>query len=196
MSTIPTPPTFASNDHSLANLQSLAACASFVGVVDPSVNGVPFWRLYKTVTQSIPATTLTVVNMGTPAVDTDGVSNGNGATIVTRGLYDTTATVAVQSNGTNNILRLYFRLTTGANNPLGAGVTRIWGTASKGVGTDTSRQVSHTINGTTPVPVYALDQIQVMAFAGGAISTVLPSTFGGGTGNCTPSFTGRYVMFQ
>lgn len=196
MSTIPTPPTFASNDHSLANLQALAACASFVGVVDPSVNGVPWWRLYKTVTQSIPATTLTVVNMGTPAVDTDGVSNGNGATIVTQGLYDCTATVAVQSNGTNNICRLYFRLTKGSTSGgHSSGSTVVWGTASKGVGTDTSRQVSHTINGTTPWAAYAGDQIQVLAFTGGAISTVLPSTFGGGTGNCTPSFTGRYVMF-
>lgn len=195
MATIPTPPTFTSNDSSLAKLQSLAACATFVGDVDLSVSGVPFWRLYKTVTQTIPATTLTVVNMGTVAVDTDGVSNGNGATIATRGIYDTTATVAVTPNATNNILRLYFRITTGANNPLGAGVIKIYGTCSKGAGTDTSRQISHTINGTTPIVVYPLDQIQVMAFAGGALTTVLPSTFGGGTGNCTPSFTGRYVMF-
>ena len=196
MSTIPTPPTFASNDSSLANLQALAACAAFVGVVDPSVNGMPFWRLYKTITQTIPATTLTTVNMGSIAVDTDGVSDGHGALIVTRGLYDCTATVAVTPNATNNIMRLYFKATTTASNIPHPSTTVIWGTCSKGVGTDTSRQTSHTINGTTPFALYAGDEISVIAYCGGSLTTVTAGTYGGGTGNCTPSFTGRYVMYQ
>ena len=199
MATIPTPPTFASNDSSLANLQALAACATFCAVVDPSPaasSAMPFWRFYKTITQTIPATTLTTVNMGTPAVDTDGVTDGHGALIVTRGLYDCTATVAVTPNATNNILRLYFKATTTSANTPHPSTSVIWGTASKGAGTDTARQISHTINGTTPFAMYPGDEISVMAFAGGSLTTVTAGTYGGGTGNCTPSFTGRYVMFQ
>lgn len=197
MATIPTPPVFASNDHSLANLQALAACAEFLGVVDDSSNAntLPVWHFYRGSgsSQSITASTLTGVQCGTIAIDTDGVfsSSGMSALLVTQGYYVVEATHPFVAPATACAIRSYFELYTGSSSPRGAGITTKFGLSAMGTGT--ADNLALNISDMTPYCCYPGDTITHYVYSTGAITVRTGGTPTGATGRSYCTFSGRWA---
>ena len=155
MATRPLCPTFVANDSDITKLQALSDSVGFVGMEKVT------WHLYKTSDQgALTAGANTQITFGTVAFDPDGVSDGSGVTIVTRGIYECELTLPFTNTAAaGKSCIAFFKLVTGSNNPLGSGVTVQFGTLSD-LTTGTADEMSLTTWGTTPGCVYPGDQIQ------------------------------------
>ena len=189
MTTIPSPPTFAGNDSSLANLQALAACSRFL------VETGPAWHFCNDVATSIPAGTPTMMPMRA-ITDNDGLYTSPGfATIQTRGYYKCDLSLPV---GASYTVRAYLLLTTApTGNPRGAGVTTPFAMQAS-----YASSVALTLNGSdmTPYCCYPGDTIKLYCWSAGANAQVVNSAgYGTATraasGTLYASFTGRYLSY-
>ena len=185
--TIPTVPSFASNDSSLTNLQNLAYCAQFLAV------SAPHWQFYSTASTAVPATTATTMPMeGSVSNDESAWTSPGYITVQTLGYYMCSYTLPVTSGFT---VRAYLLLTPSASSPYFGGGARVFALQSSFAST-----TAIVMNGSdmTPICCYPGDTIKVVCFASGAVTQVPKSTANGhlaASGALFPAFSGRYVSY-
>jgi hypothetical protein len=162
---LPTVPTFGYQSVPTATvLNELAGAVSFVANMPIVIS------LKLSATQSVAAATPTAVAWNVSEVDSDSMhsTSVNPSRLVaqTQGYYRLHATIAM-SNVTSKEYQAYFRQTTGSSNPLGAGITQVFGgdaSESSSSGSDTP---SIGIRSLTPC-LYTGDYVEVMVFAASA----------------------------
>ena len=167
MATIPTVPTITSNSTpSIATLNQLASCVSFACTIPA----------FATLTGSQTLTTATTTALTwTTGTDRDGGHsnsvNPTRYTAQTPGYYDLSADVEFASSATGTRLA-YFQVTTGANNPGGAGNTTAFGLKCTTPAGGTPARLS--IGMLSPY-LYLLDYLEVYAYqnSGGGLSTAI-----------------------
>ena len=127
MGSIPVVPTFpAGLPATGAAMQELCTALTWC------FSGRPVAEFQQASAQTISTSTTTAVTWDTKITDRDsGWSSGSNTryTSKTPGIYDVTASVPYASNSTG-YRQTWFRVTTGSNNPAGAGVTTQFGVAS------------------------------------------------------------------
>ena len=193
MSTVPVPPTFYANTTpSIATLNALSACASFLGQTTPS------WHFGSTTATSVPGATPTLIPMGVNYKDLNGpVWTSTGfATIVYRGVYKCDYSLPFNAVASNT-LRTYLLLTTTAANIPYPSTTKIF--ALRATFTN-STATSLSAGDQTPIVCYPGDTIKVMAYSS-VTSALVPKSSSAGvpvsamSGYLYPSFTGRYLSY-
>jgi hypothetical protein len=190
MGTIPTVPSFASNDSSLTNLQEMSTGVKFLTQV-ANTTGLPAWHYYATATQSLSANTTTQVQYNKHALDTDSTYTSTGiATVNTQGIYYCSATVGFASTATNEGFFIYFLITAGSSNPNhSSGATVKFGGGGIGTPPESGLNPMQSAGGYTPWACYPGDTIEVIAFAAAAF-TILS------TGAAYSQFYGRFIQYQ
>lgn len=163
MATLPTVPTFVANEvPSAAKLQQMVTATSFVTQLPIVVS------LKKSSTQSVSASTSTAVTWTVSEVDTDGmhsnVTNNTRLTSQTQGYYMFHATLAVNQTTTAAYTSCWLKQTTGANNPLGAGVTQIFAPVSSQSAVTSTDFRSATCSGISPC-LYIGDYVEAFIFS-------------------------------
>jgi len=155
MATVPTVPTFtAGTVATAATLNQLGSAVSFLLQPPRSViqqtNVAPVSG-----GQSIPATTATAIIWTTTAVNSDSGWNSSNNTQYT-----------AQTPGA------YFRITTGTNNPGGAGLTTSFG-SSRLANVTSATGVNYTAIGTSMITpyMYVLDYVELIAYSSHAETT-------------------------
>lgn len=160
MATRPRVPQFPANDSSLTNLQDLSSSVSFVGAETVG------WHFYQTIDQALLAGVAATITWNSVAFDPDGTHTANGASINTRGYYDCEATIPYSNtSAAGKTAWADFQITTGANNPLGSGVTVHFGRLSD-LTSGNADEMSYTIYGTTPICLFPADLISVVVNVG------------------------------
>jgi len=191
MAIIPAVPSFASNDSSLANLQSLSYAVSFL--VDMSVR--PIWHLYTGSTHAVTANTVTTESFPLVVYDNDLVSDGTGVTIQTAGYYAVeTALDFLYSAGTSQRTMAWFQLTAGANNPnLTNGTTKLFGGEGLTASNFTTEDLAMCPADICPYALYPGDQLRVQYNSDTACTRETNLNNSYISGRFTPNFTGRMV---
>jgi hypothetical protein len=186
---VPVPPSFAYQDSSLANLQALSSCVSFISDNDVK----PTWHFYKTGVQALGANTWSTLIFGTSAFDSSNVSDGTGAQITTQGYYAVEACVPFQAGAGGIAAWVAFLVTAGPNSTHTAGTTLQFGlrggSATAVAGDD------FTLNTTDIVPwcLYPGDTVYVQAYVTSAISTNKNQNSSYTGGRFVPNFTGMWI---
>lgn len=160
---LPTVPSFSFQETpTLVKLQQLAGAVSFVSEFPIAVS------LKRSSTQSISAAAATAVQWNVEELDTDGmhdnVTNPSRLTCQTQGFYWLHASLALSIPSAQEY-QAYFRQTTGSNNPLGAGVTQVFGGSASQSAATTSDIISLSIRSLTPC-LYVNDYVEAIVFAG------------------------------
>ena len=172
MTAIPVIPVFpAGTAASSAALTQCAAAAQWLCYTRPLT------QLQQTAVQSIPNSTNTAITWAKLLDRDGGFTASTTYTAQTPGFYLLTACICYAANSTG-ARWCWFTVTTGPNNPAGAGVTASFALAAiGGVATVPTSVVSKSL---VPQRVYIGDYFQVLAFqsSGGALST---STSDGGS---------------
>lgn len=186
----PIVPLFPANDTSITNLNNVASCAAFVSETPVS------WYYVKTTTQTVLGGSSVQVLYGTTYFDPDGVHGGNGAVIQTPGFYDCECTVPT-GDPSSFTMQLWFQVTTGSANPLGAGKTLIFGYLSDLTTGTVANPSALTTSGTSPM-LYPGDSVQVwMQSSAGVTVSATSNTSGnndiGGNPDGGPYFTGQLI---
>lgn len=177
MGTIPPVPVFpAGRAATGAAMQALATATTYV------LSGKPEAQLTQNATQSLTNSTQTAIAWQSKITDRDGGwSSGSNTryTAQTRGLYQLAACICYAANATGS-REAMFRITTGANNPAGAGVTTTFGFTSLPPSSGVTAVPAASL---TPQLMYVADYVEVLGWqnSGGALSTTL-------TGAQGPSF--------
>jgi hypothetical protein len=165
MATLPTVPTFTfQEDPSITVLSELAAAVTFVSTL-------PAYALLEG-SPTLTTATVTALAWTTKVTDRDsGWASGNNTryTAQTPGYYDLNACITFASSTTGARIA-YYRVTTGANNPNGAGNTTIFGDKAVAAANATGNWI--TLGATSPY-LYLLDYVEVYAYqnSGGNLAT-------------------------
>lgn len=165
MATLPTVPSFSFQETpTLAKLQQLAGAVSFVTQFPVAVS------LKRSSTQAVAAATATAVQWNVSELDTDSmhsvVVNPSRLTVQTQGYYMLHASAALSIPSAQEY-QAYFQQTTGSGNPLGSGVTQVFGADASQSVTSTSDTMSLSIRSITPC-LYVGDYVEVFVFAAAA----------------------------
>ena len=175
MGTVPVVPVFPAGQ-----LVTSAAMNLLGTAITWVLSGHPVTQLTASSTQSIPNNANTAFTWNSKIIDRDGGWAGGSPskyTAQTPGIYKVAAFIPFAGNATGS-RRLFFQVTTGSNNPAGAGLTTLFGVASVyAVGAGIASCVSS--KSLTPY-MYDGDFIQVYAYqsSGGALLTTITSDFG------------------
>ena len=166
MATIPTVPSFVTGETpSIAKLNQLASCVSFIYTI-------PAFGQLTGSGQSLTNNTATALTWSVTTDRDTGWAAGHPTryTAQTPGYYQLDALAAWASNATGN-RQAYFQVTTGANNPGGAGLTTAFG-AVAGLTDGTGNPTRFTLAALCPY-LYLLDYLEVYAYqnSGGALNT-------------------------
>jgi len=175
MATVPTVPTFtAGTVATAATLNQLGSAVSFLLQPPRSViqqtNVAPVSG-----GQSIPATTATAIIWTTTAVNSDSgwnSSNNTQYTAQTPGYYRLDGVWQATAETTAGYRGAYFRITTGTNNPGGAGLTTSFG-SSRLANVTSATGVNYTAIGTSMITpyMYVLDYVELIAYSSHAETT-------------------------
>ena len=163
MATLPTVPSFVTGETpSIAKLSQLAYCVSFF-------NTIPAFGSFTDTGQSIANNTNTALTW-TKVTDRDGgwaAGNPTRYTAQTAGYYQASALLSFNASATGG-RAAWFQVTTGANNPGGAGLTQPFGYSDSGP--DGTSVTGVRIGELSPY-LYALDYVEVFAWqlSGGAL---------------------------
>lgn len=165
MATVPTVPSFAfQEDPTIAKLNQLAACVSFINSLPAYVSAVAGGS------QSVASSTETVIQFVASTDRDSGWSGGAVARYVaqTPAYYDFEAHLDFASN-TAGLRHAYFQVTTGSGNPGGAGNTTQFGGCA--VIADASTDTHVEIAQMSPY-LYVNDYVQVFGYqtSGGALT--------------------------
>lgn len=193
MATIPTPPTFASNDSSMDNLIALANCVTFLS----DCGTRPEFHLYhKGSTVSLTSLTDKTLTLGSVAFDSDGVSDGTGATIVTQGWYDFTCCASFTPSTTSAVLQLRIEMISGASNPHFTSGTTVFIATSGGDAVDlATADTAYSFGGLSPTCLYPGDKIRLDAWmdSSGSFSVNDNVNTSFMVGRYPPTLTGYFV---
>jgi hypothetical protein len=195
MAGLPVFPSFPPTDANLTRLQQLSAAVAF------ACRAPVIFHLYKTANQSITSATLTAVSWDAVSADTDGgwnISHPTRYTAQTPGyfLVDFGVNCAINSAVSEWIVSL--RVTTGANNPGGAGNVSFAAARGDNIGNNISEQASHATTACTPY-LYVLDYIEVVVECLSQNTTITAGWNNSGNNDIngfpdgSPSFTGMLV---
>lgn len=163
MATLPTVPSFSVGEvPNATKLNQLSGAVSFVSQVPIVVS------LKRNATQAITAATATAVQWNVSEVDSDSmhsnVTNPSRLTAQTQGYYWLHSCLAFSIPSAQEY-QAYFQQTTGSNNPLGSGVTQVFGAAASLSVSNTSDTMCLSIRSLTPC-LYVNDYVEVIVFAG------------------------------
>ena len=175
MATVPTVPTFtAGSVPAAATLNQLGYAVSFIlappKAILQQVNAAPFSG-----GQAIPITTATAIGWNNAIVNSDSgwsASNNTRYTAQTPGYYLLEAVWQSAAETTGSYRGAYFRVTTGVNNPGGAGLTTSFG-SSRPPNVTSSTGLNYTAVGAAMLSpyLYLLDYVELIAYAGHAETT-------------------------
>lgn len=175
MATVPTVPTFtAGSVVGDTDLNNLGYAVSFLlappKVALQQVNASPFSG-----GQSIPATTATAIGWNSAITNPDGAWSSGSNTRVTAqtpGYYLCEAVWQSTAETSAGYRGGYFRVTTGVNNPGGAGVTTSFG-AARAPNVTSATGVNYTAAGCALISpyLYVLDYVEFMAYSSHAETT-------------------------
>jgi hypothetical protein len=186
---LPTIPIFTTSSPALDDLNNLSYAVSFVSDCDTR----PTFKLYAKAQQSITSGSWRTVTLANVAYDSDGVSDGTGATIVTQGYYNLRGTVQVVATSTNVQLACAFFLTNGGNNPNFSGTKRFGQRADGTENQFTTTDTALCCEATTPIPCYPGDQIVLQV----SVSANMTLDFNKNTtyqeGRFVPNLSGTWV---
>lgn len=183
------PGTFTAGEHTISDLQALANCARFLSVCDTR----PTWHLYRTATQAIAGTTNQAIAMNVVAVDSDGVSDGTGATIVTQGIYTVEACIPFQTGASQISALGHFQFTGGASNPYHSGVSFQFGGRGTLSTNIASTDTALSLRAECPWTCFPGDKIQVIAWSSLAVSINNNNNLNAFSGRFPPTFTGEWI---
>jgi hypothetical protein len=160
MATVPTVPSFTFEETPTTGiLNQLASCVTWL-------NTLPAYALLEeTSTTSVAASTFTALPWPTKITDRDsGWSSGSNTmyTAQTPGYYAVSAGIAFAVNGNGSRIG-YFQVTTGSNNPGGAGNTTIFGTTANSPANASTVDCVLALGTTSPY-LYVGDYLQVFAY--------------------------------
>jgi hypothetical protein len=191
MATLPTIPTFASNDSSLTNLQELSYAVSFLS----NANVRPFWHIYQSGGgEGLTSSAWSVVNFNTKAFDSDGVYDAPGVEIVTEGYYSLTACIPIIGLATTEGQVCSFKLTGGTNNPnLASGATFMHGYAGSASCTSASVDNALCLADISPICLYAGDLVQVQVWPAAGMTMDYNRNVSYEQGRWVPNFTGQWI---
>lgn len=185
---LPTIPTFSDTAPSLADLNNLSYAVSFLTDVDTR----PAWKIYTKTTQSLTANSWHAITLASVALDSDGVADGTGITIVTQGFYALTAMAQIQATGSQFAIGVAFNATGKGNNPhLASGATLRFGergdSVETAVTTNTTALVTSTV---TPICMYPGDTIRMQVYTTAAATHTNNVNTTYQQGRFAPNFTG------
>jgi len=191
MATIPTVPSFTSNDSSLTNLQNLSAAVAFLARADIR----PCWHYYIAGGQGTSAGVWAVMKAANVAFDSDNLWTSTGyATIATQGYYQVDACVDVAMGGDTTQCYSSFLITGGGSNPhLGTGATIQFGMRGGSCVQTAAQDTSICTSSPVPVCCYPGDEVQVyvMTVTGSTINSNVNTNYM--SGRFTANFTGYFV---
>lgn len=191
MATLPTVPTFASNDSSLTNLQNLSAAVAFLCRADIR----PTWHYYIAGGQGTSAATWAVMKAADIAFDSDNLWTSTGyATIVTQGYYQVEACVDVEMGGDTTSCYSSFLFTAGTNNiHKSSGTTIQFGMRGGDCIQTAAQDTSICTSSLVPVCCYPGDTLQVyiMTETNSTINANVNTNYM--AGRFTANFTGYMV---
>jgi hypothetical protein len=189
---LPVIPAFTAGESSVAHLQQLSAAVQFGAVAQY----YPMWRFWKGASQAIAANTLTLIQFGSIAVDTDGVwTVGGAATINTQGYYRCEMCLPAEAGTTStNDLQLSFMFTAGPNNPhLSSGSTQRFGGAATSMTSVAGPDFVQCTADICPVVCYPGDSIGAWIYSYYAVSTNVLTNLAATAGWFPPQFTGMWI---
>lgn len=161
MAAIPPIPAFEAGDWHLWRLQQLSAAVSF------AVRCPVVFHLYKTATQAIAGSPVSLaVSWDAVMADSDGgwaAGNPTRYTAQTPGYFSCDFGVNMNTTVTDNAFAGYLQVTTGPNNPGGAGNTTVFANRRDDTGTSAT-QISLSAGGMSPY-LYLGDYIEVFVFS-------------------------------
>ncbi len=164
---VPTVPAFTLGDSSVARLQQLSSCVSWLANSQAS----PMWHLYRNTTFSIGATSWTTIPMTYAALDTDRSWSGTGVSLNTQGYFVTEACVPFLTSSTAAECRASFLWTAGANNPhFSSGSTVRYGLSTGYSIGASGADETEACDDVCPVVCYPGDTIVVQAYASSAMT--------------------------
>jgi hypothetical protein len=190
MATLPSVPSFASNDNSLTSLQNLSYAVSFL--VDLDVR--PVWHLYTGSTHAVAANTVITESFPLVAYDNDLVSDGTGVTIKTSGYYTVETCLDFAGNAASEHIMAWFQLTAGANNPnLTNGTTKIFGANGLLSASSAGDDIAMCAADVCPYALYQGDQIKVQYNSDTATTRYTNTNASYISQRFVPNFTGMMI---
>lgn len=190
MATLPTVPTFGTNDSSLTNLQNLSGAVNFL--INCGVR--PLWHFIRTATFSL-ATGWNNPGYSTVIYDDDGVQSTGVASIITQGYYAVEGCVDILGTVSGVNFDTRFLLTAGPNNPhLTNGTTRIFGQRGGATTAVASQDTAVTVADICPIVCYPQDTIQLNTWVQTGPQTLEFNNNGSYiSGRFVANFTGYFV---
>lgn len=182
------PGTFTAGEHTITDLQALANCARFLSVADMH----PAWHLYRTATQSLTASVNNVLTMNTVAFDSDSVSDGTGALIVTQGMYAVEACVPLSPGTTVLTARVMFAYIGGANSYHNGSTLYFGGRGNYGT-TIAANDTAICARATCPWTCFAGDKLQVVVIPTAGVTLNNNVNTNAFSGRYAPTFTGEWI---
>lgn len=190
MSTLPTVPSFAPNDSSITNLQSLSYAVSFL--IDMDIR--PAWHLYTGSTHAVTANTVTTETFPLIAYDNDTLNDGTGVTIVTPGYYVTESNLGFSTAGTTIHVMVWFQFTAGANNPnFSPGATNLFGGGGYPSASTSGEDLAICVSEIVPQPLYPGDTLRVQYNSDTATTRQVNNNVSYISGRFAPNFTGMMI---
>jgi hypothetical protein len=186
---LPTIPIFSTSAPSLDDLNNLSYAVSFVSDCDTR----PTFKLYTKAQQSITSGSWNTVTLASVAKDSDGVSDGTGATIVTQGYYNLRGMVQIVDTTTDIQLACAFKLTAGPNNPNLTGTKRFGQRADGTQSVVSTAGTAICAEATTPIPCYPGDQIVLQISVSAAATLDYNKNTNYQEGRFVPNLSGTWV---
>lgn len=191
MATLPTVPSFATNDSSLSNLQALAYAVSFLSDMTYS----PSWHLYTGSTHTVAANTIITESFPLVAYDNDGLNDGTGVVIQTQGYYAVEFALDFTVGANTQRTMGWFQHTAGANNPnFTNGTTRIFGGSGlTSANVFTNEDLAICGSDVCPYVLYPGDMIRVQYNSDTACTRQTNLNTGYMGARWVPNFTGTFL---
>lgn len=190
---LPSPPTFAAGSPTLAQLQALSYCASFL--IDHGTR--PAWKFFLYTTQALGANAWTGVAFDHVAYDSDGVYSAvnHGANIVTQGYYELEACVQFEAGANKDLSAVCFSWSPTSGSPYFSHGAQSFGFQSNTMPQTGSAAADNCITAyaISPYPVYPGDLLQVLAYTSAAHTIDFNQNTSYDQGRFSTQFTGRWA---
>jgi hypothetical protein len=191
MSTLPTVPSFTNGDTSILKLQQLAYAVSFLVDCDESLR--PTAHIYKNSTLALPATTNTSVPLGDNAWLNDPTYVAPNIVIQTQGYYSLEAHIGTEFTASSRGTYVVFLLTAGVNNPLGNGVTVLFGYRGGQAVSVSAQDTDYCISALAPTCLYVGDAVTVQAYSTQATTINFNANTNYVSGRFVPNMTAIWI---